>query len=49
MESLAPRVHQILQSVIVQHTTWQKFGDNFERLLRKIPKKWLFRILVQTY
>ena len=38
MESLAPRVHQILQSVIVQHTTWQKFGDNFEILLRKIPK-----------
>ena len=27
MELLAPRVHHILQSVIVQHTTWQKFGD----------------------
>lgn len=38
METLVPRVKQILKSMNVKHTTWQKFGEYFETLLPNIPK-----------
>jgi hypothetical protein len=37
MESLIPRVQELLKSVVIKSTTWQEFGNYFDTLKSNLP------------